>query len=227
MVEISFSSEKDEQARERFLQSEVFRFGREVEAEELLSGALSTLSHEYLPSSEIRLRPRIASRKRWWPKIGFAEAHQMYMEALNAFDGMSRKTRRPEELADLSRGLMVLVEAANVLAVSGWDVNWRQNVQWALRGSRFGLSGYSLVERFENLPDHITLSERLEVIGGPIFYRQKRKAGKLGEFTPTVFAGETEVAYGSALLSRGNGGRRYVGDWTVDEKGASYRLLSD
>ncbi|MBV7521147.1 hypothetical protein [Ensifer sp. ENS12] len=227
MIEISFSSEKDEQERERFLQSEVFRFGREEEAEQLLTGALSTLSHEYLPSSEIRLRPRIASRKQWWPKTRFAEAHQMYMDALNAFDGMSRKTRRPEDLADLSRGLMVLVEAANALAVSGWDVNWRQNVQWALRGSRFGLSSYSLVERNENLPDHITLSERLEIIGGPIFYRQKRKAGKLGKFTPTVFAGETEVAYGSALLSRGTGGRRYVGDWTVDERGASYRLLSD
>ncbi len=126
------------------------------------------------------------------------------------------------------RGLMILIEAANKVALRGWDVNWRQNVQWALRGSRFGLSGYSLVERYENLPDRITLSERLEVIGGPIFYTQSRNNGKLGEITPVVFAGEAEKAYGAVFLSLNRGaGRRYGGDWTVDGRGACYRLLSD
>jgi hypothetical protein len=65
-------------------------------------------------------------------------------------------------------------------------------VQWTLRGSRYGLSGYTLVERYENLAHRITPSERLEIIGGPIFYTQTRTSGSLGEITPVIFASEAD-----------------------------------
>lgn len=216
-------------ARTRFHQSEVFRFSREELAEELLSDARSSLGHEYLPSSEIRLKPCISGQKRCWPKADrFPDLHQTYVEVLNSFDEAVRGPRRSGDMADLERALMVLIEAANTLAIRGWEVNWRQNAQWALRGSRFGLSGYSIVERYENLVDRITVSERLEIIGGPIFYMQRRRAEKLGEIKPVVFAAQAEEAYGAAFLSlNSRRGRRYVSDWFVDGRGASYRLLSD
>lgn len=214
--------------RIRFHQSEVFRFSREGAAEELLSGARSALSHEYLPSSEVSFRPCVASRKRWWPNACPADLYQMYVDGLNSFDGMVRKTRQPKDLAELTRGLLVLIEAANAVGFRGWEVNWQQNVQWALRGSRYGLSGYSLVERYENLADRITLSERLEIIGGPIFYILARTDGKLGEITPVIFAGEADERYGATFMSLNSGvGRRYKSDWIVDESGAHYTLLSD
>ncbi|RDL48396.1 hypothetical protein BLJAPNOD_04671 [Ensifer sp. M14] len=123
---------------------------------------------------------------------------------------------------------MALVVATNTVALQGWDVNWRQNVQWALRGSRYGISGCSLVERYENLTDRTTLSERLEIIGGPIFYTQIRKNEKLCKITPVLFAGQAEKASGAAFLSLNRGvGRRYRSDWIVDKRGACYRLLSD
>ncbi|MBD9508175.1 hypothetical protein IB277_13560 [Ensifer sp. ENS07] len=223
----AIESEYDDE-RIRFHQAEVFRFSREGAAEELLLGARSALSHENLPSSEVRFRPCVASRKRWWPKACSADLYQMYVDGLNSFDGMVRKARQPEDLAELTRGLLVLIEAANAVGFRGWEVNWRQNVQWALRGSRYGLSGYSLVERYENLADRITLSERLEIIGGPIFYTQKRRAGKAGEITPDLFAGETEQAYGAIFLSLNRSvGRRYRSDWIVDGRGGYRRLLSD
>lgn len=219
----------DDDALTRLHQSEVFRFSREALAEELLSNGRSSLDHEYLPSSEIRLKPSISTHKRWWPKAGdLPDLYRAYVDALSMFDQVARKTRRPEDLVGLTRELMVLIEAANRVAVRGWVVNWRQNVQWALRGSRFGLSGYSLVERYENLSDRTTLSERLEIIGGPIFYTKIRDSEKLGEITPVIFAGEAEKAYGAAFLSLNRGvGRRYMSDWIADERGACTRLLSD
>ncbi|KSV81784.1 hypothetical protein N183_14825 [Sinorhizobium sp. Sb3] len=212
----------------RFHQSEVFRLSREEAAEKLLVDALSTLNQEHLPSAEIRFRPRDGSLRRSWPKACFVDAHQTYVDGLQTFDGIVRKARRPQDLTDLTRALMALIETANKIALGGWDVNWRQNVQWALRGSRYGLSGYWLVERYENLPDRTTLSERLEIIGGPIFYRQMRKREKLGKITPVVFAGDSEKAYGGVFLSLNRGvGRRYWSDWVVDERGACLRVLSD
>lgn len=220
----AIESEYDDE-RIRFHQTEVFRFSREGAAEELLLGARSALSHEYLPSSEVRFRPCVASRKHWWPKACPADLYQMYVDSLNSFDGMVRKARQPKDLPELTRGLLVLIEAANAVGFRGWEVNWQQNVQWALRGSRYGLSGYSLVERYQNLADRITLSERLEIIGGPIFYMRAQTAGKLGEIKPVIFTGE---AYGAIFMSLNSGvGRRYKSDWIVDESGAHYRLLSD
>ncbi|KQX43241.1 MULTISPECIES: hypothetical protein [unclassified Ensifer] len=212
----------------RFHKSEVFRLSREEAAEELLVGALNTLNQEHVPSAEIRFRPRDASRRRSWPKASFVDAHQAYVDGLQSFDGIARRARGPQHLADLTGALFALIETANKIALEGWDVNWRQNVQWALRGSRYGLSDYSLVERYENLPDRTTLSERLETIGGPIFYKQKRKREKLGKITPVLFGGEVERAYGAVILSLNTGvGRRYWSDWIVDERGGCSRLLSD
>uniref|UniRef100_UPI003F499D26 hypothetical protein n=1 Tax=Ensifer adhaerens TaxID=106592 RepID=UPI003F499D26 len=212
----------------RFFQSEVFRFSREEKAEELLLGAQNSLSHKYLPSYEVRFRPRVTSRERWWPNDCFADLQQLYVGSLNTFDVMVRNARRPESLPDLIRALRALIEAADAVALGGWDLNWQQNVQWALRESRYGLSGCSLVERYENLADRITLSERLEIIGGPIFYTQLRVSEALGEITPVVFAGEAEEAFEAVFLSLNGGvGRRYRSDWIVDERGGRYRLLSD
>ncbi|MCY1302763.1 hypothetical protein D9M70_524430 [compost metagenome] len=223
----AIESECDDE-RIRFHQSEVFRFSREGAAEELLLGARSALNHDYLPSSEVMLRPCVASRKRSWPTACSPDVYQMYVDGLSAFDEMVRKARQPKDLAELTSGLFVLIEAANAVGFRGWEVNWRQNVQWALRGSRYGLSDYSLVERYENLADRITLSERLEIIGGPIFYMWARTSGKLGEITPVIFAGEADERYGATFMSLNSGvGRRYKSDWIVDESGANYRLLSD
>lgn len=212
----------------RFYQAEVFRFSREEAAEELLVDAISSLSQEYLPSHEIKFWPRVASRESWWPKGDLADFYQAYVDSLNTFGGMVRTARRLEDLPNLTRALVALTETVDTVALGGWDVNWRQNAQWALRGSRFGLSGCSLVERYENLADRITLSERLEIIGGPIFYKQRRADGELGEVTPVVFAGAAEEAYEAVFLSL-NGGvsRRYHSDWIVDERGACFRVLSD
>ncbi|WP_143565655.1 hypothetical protein [Sinorhizobium fredii] len=228
MSKVNLPREEYSDENTRFSQSEVFRLSREEAAEELLDGALSSLSQDYLPSLEIRFRPRVASHKRWWPKACFADLCQAYVDGLNTFDGMVRNARRPEDMSELTPALMVLIEAAETVALRGWDVNWRQNVQWALRGSRYGLSGYSLVERYENLADRITLSERLEIIGGPIFYTQTRVNEELGDITPVIFAGEAEKAYEAAFLSLNGGiGRRYRSDWIVDERGTCSRVLSD
>lgn len=219
---------KDRDGHIRFLQSEVFRISREEAAEELLAKALSVLSQKYIPSSEIRFRPFAASCESWLPTACFAGLYQTYVDCLSTFYGEVRKGRQQENLTNLSRVLMSLIEAANTATLRGWTVNWRQNVQWALRGSRYGLNGCSLIERFENLADRITLSERLEIIGGPIFYMQNRTEGKVGAITPTILAGETEDSYGPAFLSLNSfGGRRYTSDWIVDGCGAQYRLLSD
>jgi len=213
----------------RFHQSEVFRFSREALAEELLSESVAALNNEYLPSGEIRFTGGAVGRQRSWPKADhFADISQAYVDALSRFDKLVRNAVRQKDIAEPTRALMLLVEVVTTAAIRGWNVNWRQNVQWALRGSRYGLSSYSLVQCFENLNDRTTLSERLEIIGCPIFYRQNQKGAEADDIEPVFYSGEAERHYEAAFLSLNNGaGRRYLSDWIEDEQGARYRLLSD
>lgn len=212
----------------RWHQAEVFRLLREEAAEDLLSEATSALTHPYLPSREIRLQPKAPGRKGWWLKAdGFAISTEAYADSLIAFDKVARNSRTPISLAALNVALMDVMEQANKLGFQGWVVNWQQNIQWALRGSRFGLSGYSVIGRYENLADRTTLSERLETIGSLTFYKQSRTSRRLGSVEPMLFSGKTEVAYDSVFLSLTSAGRFYRGDWIDSPRGGSVRLLSD
>ncbi len=212
----------------RWQQAEVFRLSREEAAEDLLSEAMSALTHPYLPSREIRLEPKAPGRKGWWLKAdGFANSTEAYAGSLSAFDKVARTSRTSISLAALNVALMEVMEQANKLGFQGWVVNWQQNIQWALRGSRFGISGYSIIERYENLADRSTVSERLETIGSLTFYRQSRTSRRLGSIEPMLFSGKIEVAYGSVFLSLTSAGRLYMSDWFDNPRGGSVRLLSD
>ena len=136
-------------------------------------------------------------------------------------------SRASEHLGALRVALMKVLEQADKLSLCGWQVNFQQNVQWALRGSRFGLSGCSLVERYQNLPARTTLSERLEVIGSTIFYKQKRKAGELQQIEPMLLSEQLEDKFGSIFLSLNSSGRRYTSDWIDNARGESQKLLAD
>jgi hypothetical protein len=209
-------------------QVEVFRLAREEAAEELLAEPASALHHRFTPMRAISFEPIKPGSKTWWPTAkSFAFHSAAYVEALSAFDLLVRTSRTVEGLPPLTVALTGLVEHANKLGFLGWQVNWHQNVQWALRGSRFGLSGYSLIERYENLPHTMTLSERLELIGGPVFYKQARTAKTIKPIEPVYLSEQAEISFGSIFLSLASIGRRYSSDWIDCVQGKSFRLLSD
>ncbi len=113
----------------------------------------SALHHRYTPVRGIRSEPKTpGSKGQWWTAEGFAKYTAAYFEALSAFDFLVPASRTVDRLASLNVALTSVVEQATKLGLLGWQVNWDQNVQWALRFSRFGLSGYFLVNAMRTSP---------------------------------------------------------------------------
>ncbi|WP_143523720.1 hypothetical protein [Pararhizobium arenae] len=129
----------------------------------------------------------------------------------------------------MNTSLMVVIEAANRLAFLGYRINWEQNARWALRATKYGLSGYAIIDGDDPALDRINLTERLGVLGTLTFWKQQRRNGKLADPVEIAFSKSAEEMYESVELVRGASvGSRYASDWMGDDKpGVYHRILSD
>lgn len=187
----------------------------------------SLYEHPYRASRDIKLQSTQQWNAQYWRlrrDLGAAQA--AYVSALIELEKTARAAEVSGDLVALNTALMVVVEAANKIGISGYTVNWEQNTRWALQASRFGLSGYAVVDSCDPPIDRLTLTERLEILGTLVFRKQLRRDEQLADPAHLPFSKPADNKHGAIMLSRV--GDRYASEW-LDKGGAGqfYRILSD
>lgn len=152
-----------------------------------------------------------------------------YVDSLLRLEKTARAAERSRDVNSLNTSLLIVIEAANRLGFLGYQINWEQNIRWALRATRYGLSDYAIVDGCDPALDNIDLTERLAVLGTLTFWKQQRGNGKLKDPAEVAFSKSAEEMYGAVKLVRGElVGSRYASHWFGNDKtGMCYRILSD
>ncbi len=169
---------------------------------------------------------------RWVLQSGLGAAFESYVSALREMDKVRWGNNPIGGLTDQHhKTLDGVVAAAQVLAGLGWPVNWQQNVQTVLEVSEYGLRGGRLVDRFSELPERVTLSEELLLLGTVTFHRQDRSAdGVAAPFKSAVLSAENRARYGNTPLYLRNADEslparfRYSSHWMQGTSGTSHRF---
>lgn len=207
----------------------------QVSRDEFIDDVLGDCSHlyehPYRATCDIRLRP--VQQRKFRQLIAAQEepdvAHARYAAQLEALVRVVRAPGTSGDLPSLSLALSQLINSANLLGIAGWHVNWEQNAQWAFKYSMFGISGDSVVPRYEMSSYRVTLEERLEILGTLTFLMQRRIGDKILEPEQLAFTRSAEDSHGDVMLSLTDGpGRRYASTWFESGgEGKFFRLLSD
>lgn len=134
--------------------------------DEVLTGGGDLYEHPYRASCDIRLQSTHQCNAQSWRMREDIGALQLaYFDALIRLEMEARVADKSRDLNPLNTSLTVVIEVANKLGFLGYRINWEQNVRWALRASRYGLSGYAIVDGYVPALERINLKERLGVLG--------------------------------------------------------------
>jgi len=204
---------------------------READGKASIRHALDLANHPSMPNRAINLMPEIFQASMTWPSTDMlCERHRDYLESLRVFDAAVRKERGLEITDEVRAAFETVLFTSRAVEALGWAINSRQNLHSVLIDAEFGLSGDALECRYSNLPDHITLEKRLDLLGGLTFYKLSRKsrAGK-GTLHPKVLWGDEAKICSEIVMTKNDGaGRRYASDWHDDDiQGHSFKVFSD
>lgn len=169
---------------------------------------------------------------RWVAAKGLGVAFETYVNRLREMELVRHGNSGIDLTQELKVALENVVEAADILAALGWPVNWEQSVQAVLEETEFGLRNGTLVDRYMDPPDVVTLGEELLLLGTLTFYRQHcGKDGRVGVFKPTVLSALTKAIHENTILhivtdaDKLPGRFRYSSEWISDAKGGHFRIV--
>ncbi len=206
---------------------------RKDASEAAVHAAASLIHNPRLPRSAVEFRlddPLVPGR--WAPAEGLGMAIEKYVWRLRELE---RVRFSHSLIGGLTRehqdAYAAVVEAASALEALGWPVNWEQNLQAILEQTEFGLRGGKLVDRFQALPERVTLGDELLLMGTVTFYRQDRSPeGVAKPFKPLVLSVSNAGLYEATPLFLSGGGQgvpsrfRYASEWLAGGSGKSFRI---
>lgn len=169
---------------------------------------------------------------RWALVEGLGAAFEKYVLRLCEMENVRFRHSVIVGLTDQHRSAFDgVIEAATALEALGWPVNWEQNVQAILESTEFGMRDGKLVDRFQEIPEHVVLGDELLLLGTLTFHRQVRSAeGGVGLFDALVLSPANAGRYKVISLHLISGDKtvpnsfRYASDWIAWRSGKSFRI---
>lgn len=152
----------------------------------------------------------------WLPAPGLGTAFQTYVDRLREMEVVRRSHRGIGLAYPLGHAFKRVRDAADALSALGWPVNWEQSARSLLEMTEFAIRGRELVEQHENLPDTVTLDERLAVLGTVTFDIRTRGEGGVETTRAMTLTGVNKRVYGPMTLRLDQGSKafQYSSDWT-------------